>query len=138
MWAVLGPPYPIEFGGSEVLGLAGFPALLLAWQWWWTRRHPAPVRATGPVASVVNLAVVAALYLTPWYLPALSATSDAAMIFYGASMLLAAARRYASCEVLAVSNLVLHRDDQIGCLVFAPVDALERRHLRKKGSGTPS
>jgi hypothetical protein len=80
------------------------------------------------VASVVNLAVVAALYLTPWYLPALSFTSDAAMIFYGTSMLLAAARRYASCEVLAVSNLILHRNDRIGCVVFAPVDALECRY----------
>jgi hypothetical protein len=134
LWEVLGPPVRDPFDGSLVLGLVGFPAILLAWQWWWTRRHPAPVRATGPVASVVNIAVVAALYLTPWYLPAISATSDAAMIFYGASMLLAAARGYASCEVLAVSNLVLRRDDRIGCLVFAPVDALERRYRRRKGS----
>jgi len=40
----------------------------------------------------VNLAVVLALYLTFWYAPALSVTSDAALIFYGVSMLLAAAR----------------------------------------------
>src|SRR5207253_2959744 len=26
----------------------------------------------------------------------------------------------AGCEVLAVSNWILHRDDQVGCLVFAP------------------
>jgi hypothetical protein len=110
-----------------------FPAILLAWQWRRSRRHPEQLRATGPVASVVNLVVVAALYSTPWYLPALSVTSDAAMIFYGASMLLAAARGYAGCEVLAVSNWVLRRDDQIGCLVFAPVDALERRRNRRHG-----
>jgi hypothetical protein len=29
--------------------------------------------------------------------------------------------------VLAVPNWLLRRDDQVGCLVFAPVDALERR-----------
>jgi hypothetical protein len=29
-------------------------------------------------------------------------------------MLLAAARGYAGCEVLAVSNWLLHRDDQVG------------------------
>jgi len=75
----------------------------------------------------VDLAVVAVLYLTSWWLPALSVTSGAAMIFYGASMLLAASRGYAGCEVLAVSKWVLHRDDQIGCLLFAPVDALARR-----------
>ncbi|MGH3461609.1 MAG: hypothetical protein ACRDP9_09050 [Kribbellaceae bacterium] len=133
LWEVLGSPVPDRVDGSLVLGLLGFPTILLAWQWWRSRRHPEPLRATGPVASVMNLAAVAALYSTPWYLPALSVTSDAAMIFYGASMLLAAARGYAGCEVLAVSNWVLRRDDQIGCLVFAPVDALERRRNRRHG-----
>ncbi|MGH3863786.1 hypothetical protein [Actinokineospora sp.] len=57
-------------------------------------------------------------------------TSDATVIFYGASMLLAAARGYAGCEVLAVSNLLLRRDDQVGCVVFAPVDAIERARAR--------
>ncbi len=58
---------------------------------------------------------------------ALAFTSDAALLFYGASMLLAALRGYAGCEVLAVSNWLLGRDDQIGCAVFLPVDHLERR-----------
>jgi hypothetical protein len=76
---------------------------------------------------VLNAAVFAALYATPWYAPPLGFTSDAALIFYGASLLLAAARGYAGCEVLAVPNWLLRRDDQVGCVVFAPVDALERR-----------
>lgn len=133
LWEVLATPVPDRVDGSLVLGAVGFPALLLSWQWWRSRRHPEPLRATGPVASVLNLAVVAAFYFTPWYLPALSVTSDAAMIFYGASMLLAAARGYGGCEVLAVSNWVLRRDDQIGCLVFAPVDLLEERLRRRRG-----
>ncbi len=41
-------------------------------------------------------------------------------------MLIAAARGYAGCEVLAVSNWVLARDDQVGCALFAPVDLVER------------
>ena len=44
-----------------------------------------------------------------------------------ASMLLAALRGYAGCEVLAVSNWLLRRDDQVGCAVFWPIDQLERR-----------
>jgi hypothetical protein len=52
-------------------------------------------------------------------------TGDAALIFYGASMLLPAARGYAECEVLAVSNWLLRRCDQVGCVLFAPVDQLE-------------
>jgi hypothetical protein len=79
----------------------------------------------GPLAQVVNIAVFVALYLTPSYAPMLSVTSDAALLFYGASMLLAAVRGYAGCEVLAVSNWVLRRDDQIGCIVFGPVDMAE-------------
>ncbi|HEV3400524.1 MAG TPA: hypothetical protein VG078_01785 [Acidimicrobiales bacterium] len=41
-------------------------------------------------------------------------------------MLVAAARGFAGCEVLAFSNWVLARDDQVGCLVFAPVDRVGR------------
>lgn len=141
LWTVVDPPFPSGIDPLSLgLGLVGFPAILLGWQWWWSRRHPQPLRATGPVASVANLAVVGALYLTPWYLPALSATGDAAVIFYGASMLLAAARGYAGCEVLAVSNWLLRRDDHVGCLVFAPIDAAERRWRRpRRGApGSPT
>ena len=49
------------------LGLLGFPALLLGWQWLRARRTSTRLQATGPVAYVVNLAVFAALYLTPDY-----------------------------------------------------------------------
>lgn len=110
-----------------VLALAVFPAAALAAAWLRTRRHPAGLRATGPAGHAANAVVFAALYATPWYAPSLSFTSDAALIFYGASMLLAAARGYAGCEVLAVPNWLLRRDDQVGCVVFVPVDALERR-----------
>jgi hypothetical protein len=78
------------------------------------------LEATGPVGHARNLAVFLALYLTFWYAPALEVTSDAALVFYGGSMLLAALCGYAGCEVLAVSNWLLGRDDQIGCAVFCP------------------
>jgi hypothetical protein len=71
--------------------------------------------------------VFLALVLTPWYVPPLAFTSAAALVFYGASMLLAALRGYSACEVLAVSNWILGRDDQIGCLVLSPIDAAEAR-----------
>jgi len=109
------------------LALLGFPAAALAAAWLRARRRQGGLLATGPAGHAVNAAVFAALYATPWYAPALGFTSDAALIFYGASMLLAAARGYAGCEVLAVPNWLLRRDDQVGCVLFAPVDALERR-----------
>jgi hypothetical protein len=105
-----------------LLALVGLPAVLLTVTWLVARRHPASVRATGLVGHLVNAAVFAALYTTVWYAPAIGFTSDATLIFYGASMLLAAARGYAGCEVMAVSNWLLRRDDQVGCVLFAPVD----------------
>jgi hypothetical protein len=38
------------------LGLLGFPALLLGWQWLRARRTPTRLQATGPVANVANIA----------------------------------------------------------------------------------
>jgi hypothetical protein len=105
---------------SWVLGLVGFPVLLLVGQWLRARHTPSPLRATGAVGHALNLAVFLALYL-------LEPTSDAALLFYGASMLLAALRGYAGCEVLAVSNWLLGRDDQVGCAVFWPIDHLEHQ-----------
>lgn len=109
------------------LGLLGFPVALLAWQWVRARRTPACFRATSPLGFALNCAIFFALYLTPFYAPTVAFTSDAALIFYGLSMLLAAVVGYAGCEVLAVSNWLLHRDDQVGCVVFAPIDHLESR-----------
>jgi hypothetical protein len=116
-----------------LLGLVGFPALLLAGQWLRARRTPTPLQATGPVAHALNLAVFVVLYLA-------EPTSDAALLFYGASMWLAAVRGYAGCEVLAVSNWLLRRDDQIGCAVFWPIDQLERpsRHRHTEQQPGPA
>lgn len=50
------------------------------------------------------------------------------------SMLLAAVRGYAGCEVLAVSNWLLGRDDQLGRLVLSPIDRLDSER-RRAGSG---
>ena len=103
-----------------ILGLVGFPAVLVGLQWLRARRAPTRLEATGPVGHALNLAVFLVLYL-------LEPTSDATLLFYGASMWLAAVRGYAGCEVLAASNWLLHRDDQVGCALFWPLDQLERR-----------
>ncbi len=116
--------------GPWLLGLIGFPSVLVGWQRWRSRRNHARLEATGAVPQVLNVAAFLALYLTPDYASALAATSDAALVFYGTSMLIAARRGYGGCEVLAVSNWLLGRDDQLGCLLFAPVDHLEGRARR--------
>jgi hypothetical protein len=110
-----------------MFGLVGLPVLLLLVQWVRVRYSSKRLQATGPVGHAINVAIFLAFYLTPSYAPSLRFTSDGALLFYGASMLLAAVRGYAGCEVLAISNWLLRRDDQVGCVVFWPVDALEGR-----------
>jgi hypothetical protein len=112
---------------SFIPGLVGFPAGLLAWQWIRARYTSTRLRATGPVGFTLNCTIFLALFLTRWYAPSVSFLSDAALLFYGVSMLLAALRGYAGCEVLALSNWLLHRDDQVGCVLFTPIDTLEGR-----------
>lgn len=116
---------------SWVLGLVGFPAMLVVGQWLRARRTPTALRATGPVAHVLNVGVFLVLYL--W-----EPTSDAALIFYGASMLLAALWGYGGCEVLAVSNRLLGRDDQVGCALFWPVDQPERYRTGRRSASAPA
>ena len=75
---------------------------------------------TTKSAAPLNLAIGAPFFMA-------EPTRDAALLFYGGSMLLAAARGYAGCEILAISNWILRRDDQLGCVVFSPIDAVEAR-----------
>lgn len=110
-----------------ILGVIAFPALLLALQSLRVRFAPAALQATGPAATLLNILVFLALVSTPLYAPGLSFLGYAAFVFYGASMLVAALRGYSGCEVLAISNWILRRDDQVGCLVLGPIDAAERR-----------
>jgi hypothetical protein len=113
------------------LGLGGFPMLVLVWHRWRIQRHPVRFTDTGPLISLVGVVLFAALYFTWWYAPALSITSDAALIFFGGSMLLAAFRGDAGCEILSASNELLHRHDQIACTVFFPIDVLELRRTHR-------
>jgi hypothetical protein len=87
------------------------------------RYRQRPLRATGPLGHIANAAVCVPLFAHP-------ATVGSALLFYGASMLVAAARRSGGCELTAISNAVLARDDQVGCVLFAPIDLAESRSRR--------
>ncbi len=105
---------------DAALGLAAFPAAVLAAQWLRLRYTTAKLQATDGLGFCLGTAAAAALL-------AVDATQDAAALFFGGSLVLAAARGYAGCEVLAISNWILRRDDQVGCLVYSPIDELEAR-----------
>lgn len=102
------------------LGLVVFPAALLLFQTVRLRFTNQTLNATGVLGFCLNLAIGALLI-------SLDITRDAALLFYGTSMLLAAARGYAGCEVLAITNWILRRDDQVGCVLFSPLDEIESK-----------
>ena len=113
------PEWELAWQGP-VLGLIVFPAALLLFQAVRLRFTNEVLNATGGLAFCLNLAVGAVLF-------SIDFTREAALLFYGASLLLAAARGYAGCEILAITNWLLGRDDQVGCVVFSPIDEIEAR-----------
>lgn len=103
-----------------VLGLVVAPLFVVGLLAFRAHRVGRPLRAIGALGHAANLLILIPLFAIP-------ATAGAALLFYGASMLFAAARAAGTCEVTAISNAVLGRDDQIGCPLFWPVDAAEAR-----------
>lgn len=120
---IKGPFRPLPW----VIGLLVLPAIFITWQYLRARRNLARLQANGPLATVINVVIFWAFYFTYLYAPAIGFMSDAVLIFYGLSMLVAALHGYGGCESLAISNWLLKRDDQIGCLVFLPVDYAEEK-----------
>ena len=49
------------------------------------------------------------------------------LVSYGLAMLLAGLFRYGGCEVMAIPNLILRRNYVAFCLLFSPIDRIERR-----------
>jgi len=66
-------------------------------------------------------------------LAALTPVSETAFwVWIGTSLLLGAARGYGGCEILAFSNVLSGRRDQVGCLVYTPIDRAEARHRGRR------
>jgi hypothetical protein len=111
---------------DPVLGLVALPALTVLLGLAARRYAAKPLRFTGPGGHALNCAVMVALAANPY-------TGGAATLFYAATLLVAAWRGQPGCEVTVLSNWILSRDDQVGCPLFAPIDAAEARHRRRLG-----
>jgi len=111
---------------EALLGLLGFPAVTILGVLLWKALAgtSAPIRAMGHFGLCSTTGVLFALFAVPF-------TQDATALFLGSTLLLAAIRGYAGCEVTAISNWLLRRDDQVGCMVFSPLDAAEAHFSRR-------
>jgi hypothetical protein len=121
-----GLPWSVDWY-DPILGLVVLPALTIMLGLAARRYADRPLRLTGPLGHALNCAVIVALVANPY-------TGGAATLFYAATVLVAAGRGQPGCEVTVIPNWILRRDDQIGCPVFAPIDAAEARHRpRRRG-----
>jgi uncharacterized membrane protein YoaK (UPF0700 family) len=94
------------------------------------RRHAI---CSGPSCVLVAAVLAAAVALA-----AVTPVSGVAIwSFFGVSMLVAAVRGYAGCEILAIPNAVTGRRDRIGCVLYTPIDAAEARSKQRQ-AGQPA
>jgi hypothetical protein len=105
---------------EPVIGLAVLPAIMLAVGLVARRRKSGPLRLTGPTWTCLNCVVIVALVANPY-------TGGGAALFYGATMLIAAWRGQPGCEITVIPNVLLRRDDQIGCPTLSLIDEAEAR-----------
>jgi hypothetical protein len=106
------------------LGLGVLPAVMLGIGLAARSLAGRPVRFTGPLSLAVNAALGVALFATDY-------TAGGAALFVGTTLLVAAWRAKPGCELTVLSNSILHRDDQIGCFVFTPIDVAEARQTAR-------
>lgn len=106
-----------------LVGLVGLPvALTFAI---WARGRNAPRLHLGHgAACLVTLLTIGAAQFYP----------VAVWVGIGAPLMLLAAVGRNGCELLAVPNLVLRRNDYLFCLPFSPIDAWDRRRRQAQSS----
>jgi hypothetical protein len=95
----------------------------------------AATRREGPwVRGVSTLALVVAVEVGLTFLTALDG-GTALWLFVGGSLLVAAVRGDAGCEMVAIPNALAGRRDPSGCIVYAPIDAAERAMNKRHRKG---
>jgi hypothetical protein len=102
------------------VGLAILPAAGLALGLAARRYASGPVRFMGSSGTTANCLLLVALAVNPY-------TAGGAALFYGGTLLVATWRGEPGCEATVVSNVILRREDQIGCPLFSPIDEAEAR-----------
>jgi hypothetical protein len=121
-----GPSWDVDWY-DVVGGLAVLPGVTILLGLVARRYASKPLRFTGPGGHAVNCAAIVGLVANPY-------TGGAATLFYAAMLLVAAWRGQPGCEITALSNWLLRRDDQVGCPLFGPIDAAEARRRSARTS----
>ena len=93
--------------------------------------------AFGPcVGAIVAVGLLVALYVVGGSeLPILGRGKGqlAAVTFLGISLVVAGVRATPGCEVMAIPGVLFGKHTQLACLIFSPLDRLERKFWSKRG-----
>jgi hypothetical protein len=93
--------------------------------------------AFGPsIGAVVAVGLLVALYVAGASgLPILGRGKGqlAAATFLGVSLVVAGVRAVPGCEVMAIPGLFFGKHTELACLIFSPLDKLERKLRSKRG-----
>ena len=91
---------------------------------------------SGLAAIVANGLLVVLYFIGATGLPIVGGGKGAlaAATFLGISLVVAGVRAAPGCEVMAIPSLLFGKRAELGCLIFSPLDKLERK-LRSKRRG---
>ena len=89
--------------------------------------------ASGFGAIVANGLLVALYFIGATGLPIVGGGKGAlaAVTFLGISLVVAGVRAAPGCEVMAIPGLLFGKHTELGCIIFSPLDRLERK-VREK------
>ena len=82
-------------------------------------------RLVRAIIGLFLLALVASSYLG--FISLGSSVILVVLAFLGISLVLQGLMAMPGCEVMAISNWLFRRNDQVGCIVFSPLDEIEAR-----------
>jgi hypothetical protein len=122
---------PLRFTVEVFLLLLGLIALF-------SLLHVASQRivAFGSSSAVVATGLLVALYVAGTHGSLIFGHGEGALAvitFLGISLVIAGVRAAPGCEVMAIPNLLFRKHIELACLIFSPLDNLERKLRNKRG-----
>lgn len=105
--------------------IAATTAPLITWSY--RRLYPRALQMRHGICSLPACTLIAVMVIANDVLvaPTTANGNVTIWVWLGASMILAAVRGYGGCELLAPYNLISGRREQIGCLLYTPIDNIE-------------
>jgi hypothetical protein len=125
---------PLRFTGKVLLlmvGLIGFYSLLHIVV---SRRIVAFGSSLG---AVLAAGLLVALYIIGVHGSLIFGQGEGALAvitFLGISLVVAGVRAAPGCEVMAIPSLLFRKHSELACLIFSPLDSLERKLRSKRES----